>query len=99
MNRILVFLKPDGETSVECRRKQLKKSLAHIEETTDGIVDIFITHECVPVFSINHKVNDDCYDVELPSVEQAESFIAAELRRFAGLCIETATKLEGEQNS
>lgn len=95
MNRVLVYLSPDPEAVIRQRRDRLRKALSHIGELTDGIVEVFVTPDCVAMFSVGQALRDDCGGMEIPSVEGAESVVASELRRFSSQCLEAASKLEG----
>jgi len=96
MNRVIVHLNSDPAATIKRRRNHLRESLSHIDGLTNGIVEIFVTPDCVPCFSIVHGIDGTEYcGCALESVDGAESAIAAELRKFSALCIAAATQLEG----
>jgi len=95
MNRVLIYLSPDPEMVLRKRRDKLREDLCHIRDLTEGIVDVFVTPDCVAMFTIGQAVDDDFCGTEITSIESAELVIASELRRFSSQCLEVAHKLEG----
>ena len=95
MNRVLVYLNASSESSIDRKRNRLKEALAHIGELTGGIVDVFVTPDCIPTFHIASDLDSDACGKEIPGMEHADSFIASELRVFASRCLDAAAVLEG----